>query len=83
MMREISLRFWRRTLTLKLSRTLLEKCPKEPWGRKFLESLTPGQQVIKIVHEELINLMGSANSKVTFSFKTTYDIYDGRTSRFR
>ncbi|MBZ4669306.1 MAG: signal recognition particle protein, partial [Defluviitaleaceae bacterium] len=29
--------------------------------------LTPGQQVIKIVHEELIDLMGSTQSKLTFS----------------
>jgi len=34
-----------------------------------LESLTPGQQIIKIVHEELIELMGSSNSKLTFASK--------------
>ena len=33
----------------------------------MLESLTPGQQVIKIVHEELIDLMGKVPAKVTFS----------------
>ena len=38
-------------------------------GSEVLESLTPGQQVIKIVNEELIELMGSAQSKLTFASK--------------
>ena len=38
-------------------------------GSGVLESLTPGQQVIKIVNEELIELMGSAQSKLTFASK--------------
>ena len=32
-----------------------------------MESLTPGQQVIKIVNEELTNLMGAEQSKINFS----------------
>ncbi len=33
-------------------------------GAEVLKSLTPGQQVIKIVHEELVNLMGESQSKI-------------------
>ncbi len=33
-------------------------------GKEVLESLTPGQQVIKIVHEELCELLGKTNSKI-------------------
>ena len=36
-------------------------------GAEVLESLTPGQQVVKIVHEELTELMGSAGSGLSFS----------------
>ena len=36
-------------------------------GHEVMESLTPGQQVIKIVNEELINLMGSTQSKINFA----------------
>ena len=36
-------------------------------GADVLKSLTPGQQVLKIVKEELVDMMGGANSKLTFS----------------
>ena len=38
-------------------------------GEEVLKSLTPGQQVIKIVNDELIKLMGEANSKINFPNK--------------
>ena len=39
-------------------------------GSEVTSSLTPGQQVIKIVNEELCNLMGGANSKLEFGSNT-------------
>ena len=36
-------------------------------GADVLKSLTPGQQVLKIVKEELVDMMGGANSKLTYS----------------
>jgi signal recognition particle subunit SRP54 len=36
-------------------------------GREVLESLTPGQQVVKIVHSELINLLGGADNRIKLS----------------
>jgi signal recognition particle subunit SRP54 len=36
-------------------------------GADVLKSLTPGQQVVKIVHEELTELMGSGASKLAFA----------------
>ncbi|MDX9714601.1 MAG: signal recognition particle protein [Dissulfurispiraceae bacterium] len=36
-------------------------------GKEVLDSLSPAQQVIKIVHEELIALMGSSNSRISLS----------------
>jgi signal recognition particle subunit SRP54 len=38
-------------------------------GQDVLRSLTPGQQVVKIVHEELTDLMGSGSSKLAFAGK--------------
>ncbi len=48
-----------------LVNTLTEKCS----GERVMKSLTPGQQVIKIVNEELTALMGSTNSKLVFASK--------------
>ena len=36
-------------------------------GAEVMDSLTPGQQVVKIVHEELTSLMGEAGTKLSFS----------------
>ena len=36
-------------------------------GSEVMDSLTPGQQVVKIVHEELTSLMGEAGTKLSFS----------------
>src|ERR1044071_2398102 len=38
-------------------------------GADVLDSLTPGQQVVKIVHEELTELMGTAGTKLSFASK--------------
>ena len=36
-------------------------------GAEVMDSLTPGQQVVKIVKDELVSLMGGSNSKLTYS----------------
>ncbi len=36
-----------------------------PWAQEMLDSLTPAQQVIKIVNEELTALMGGTNARLT------------------
>ena len=48
-----------------------------------MESLTPGQQVVKIVHEELTELLGGSQSKLTISPQAANRYYDGRSARFR
>ncbi|NLZ70641.1 MAG: signal recognition particle protein [Clostridiaceae bacterium] len=43
--------------------TVAEACR----GSKVTESLTPGQEIIKVVHEELVNILGGAPAKLTVS----------------
>ena len=69
MMREIKLALLEADVNFKVVKDFIEKVSERAVGQDVLESLTPGQQVIKIVNEEMINLMGSSQSKVTFSSK--------------
>lgn len=69
MMREIKLALLEADVNFKVVKDFISKISERAVGQDVLESLTPGQQIIKIVHEELINLMGSGSSKVTFSPK--------------
>lgn len=67
MMREIKLALLEADVNFKVVKDFIDKVSERAVGQDVLESLTPGQQVIKIVNEEMISLMGSSQSKVTFS----------------
>lgn len=67
MMREIKLALLEADVNFKVVKDFISKVSERAVGQDVLESLTPGQQVIKIVNEELIDLMGKVNSKLTFA----------------
>ena len=69
MMREIKLALLEADVNFKVVKQFIESVSERAVGTDVLESLTPGQQVVKIVHEELISLMGSVPAKITFSSK--------------
>lgn len=67
MMREIKLALLEADVSFKVVKDFISIITERAVGQDVLESLTPGQQVVKIVHEELIKLMGSVPAKLTFS----------------
>ena len=68
-MREDKIALLEADVNYKIVKQFVNKVNERAVGVEVLESLTPGQQVIKIVNEELVELMGSAQSKLTFSSK--------------
>lgn len=69
MMREIKLALLEADVNFKVVKDFINKVSERCVGSEVLESLTPGQQVVKIVHEELIELLGREQSKVMFAPK--------------
>jgi len=67
MMREIKLALLEADVNYKVVKDFVNKISERAVGQDVLESLTPGQQVIKIVHEELVELLGKVPSKITYS----------------
>jgi len=63
-MREIRIALLEADVNLKVVKDFVNKVSEKALGQEILKSLSPAQQVIKIVHEELIELMGSTNSKL-------------------
>ncbi|HSD51151.1 MAG TPA: signal recognition particle protein [Candidatus Methylomirabilis sp.] len=61
-LREVRLALLEADVNFKVVRSFLERVRQRAIGREVLESLTPGQQVVKVVHEELTALMGGAAS---------------------
>ena len=68
-MREIRIALLEADVNFLVVKDLVSKISEKCSGERVLKSLTPGQQVIKIVNEELTALMGSTNSKLTITSK--------------
>ncbi len=66
-MREIRLALLEADVNFKVVRDFVAHVKERSLGAEVMESLTPAQQVVKIVNEELVALMGSADSKLVFS----------------
>jgi signal recognition particle subunit SRP54 len=66
-MREIRLALLEADVNFRVVREFVTHVKERAMGAEVMESLTPAQQVVKIVNEELVALMGSGDSKLAFS----------------
>lgn len=66
-MREVKLALLEADVNFKVVKAFVNDVKEKCLGAEVLESLTPAQQIIKIVNEELIALMGGTASKLTYS----------------
>ena len=69
-MREVKLALLEADVNFKIVKEFVNTVTEKAVGDELFSSLTPGQHVVKIVHEELIALLGSTQSKLTFSAKS-------------
>ncbi len=68
-MREVRMALLEADVNYKVVKDFVAKVKERAVGQEVLESLTPGQQVVKIVHEELMALMGGQEAKIEISSK--------------
>ncbi len=68
-MREIRIALLEADVNFGVVKNFIAKVSEKAVGEQILNSLTPGQQVVKLVNDELIELMGSTNSGLTVSSK--------------
>ena len=68
-MREVRLALLEADVNFRVVKDFVSGVTEKAVGQEVLESLNPGQQVIKFVHEDLISLMGSSQSQLTFASK--------------
>lgn len=76
-MREVRLALLEADVNFKVVKDFVKKIKEEALGEKVMNSLTPGQQVIKIVNEELTALMGSSESKLDLSKRPSVIMMSG------
>lgn len=70
MMREVRLALLEADVNFKVVKKFVNDVKERATGQEVMKSLTPGQQVIKVVNEELTNLMGKEQSKIAVSSKS-------------
>ena len=76
-MREIKLALLEADVNYKVVKDFVAKVSERAVGADVLESLTPGQQIIKIVNDELTALMGSENTRIEYSKNPTVVLMAG------
>ncbi|MBH0167705.1 MAG: signal recognition particle protein [Bacillota bacterium] len=67
MMREVRLALLEADVNFKVVKDFVKKVSERAVGQEVLKSLTPGQQVVKVVNDELTTLMGGEQSKIAVS----------------
>jgi len=70
-LREIRLALLEADVNYKVVKHFIERIAEKAVGEKVLESLTPGQQVVKIVRDELTAIMGGQQAELDFSKRPT------------
>lgn len=82
-LREVKLALLEADVNYKIVKDFIAVINEKALGQDVLKSLTPGQQVIKIVRDEMEELLGGVTSKINFTPNPPTIIMLVRTSRFR
>ena len=67
MLREVKLALLEADVNFKVVKDFINDIREKSLGQEVLKSLTPGEQVVKIVKDELVELLGGTDSKIAFS----------------
>jgi signal recognition particle subunit SRP54 len=66
-MREIRMALLEADVNFQVARDFVKHCTDRSVGQEVIRSVTPGQQVVKIVYDELVKLMGPTDTNIPFS----------------
>src|ERR1051325_10903597 len=63
-LREVRLALLEADVNFKVARDFIERVKEKAIGQQVIQSIQPGQQVIKIIHDELVDLLGAQNAAI-------------------
>jgi signal recognition particle subunit SRP54 len=66
-LREVRLALLEADVNFKVARDFIERVKAKAVGQEVIQSIQPGQQIIKIIHDEMVELLGSANAGMQLS----------------
>ena len=68
-LREVRMALLDADVNFKVVKDFLDKVKVQSLGAEVVQSVHPGQQIIKIIHDELVSLLGSTNAALNFQHK--------------
>src|SRR5580704_9842766 len=66
-LREVRLALLDADVNFKVARDFIERVKTKALGQEVIQSVHPGQQIIKVIHDELVDLLGSANAALNLT----------------
>jgi signal recognition particle subunit SRP54 len=66
-LREVRLALLEADVNFKVARDFIERVKTKSLGAEVVQSVQPGQQIIKIIHDELVDLLGSQNASLNLN----------------
>src|SRR5881394_4000188 len=66
-LRELRLALLEADVNFKVARDFIERVKTKSLGAEVVQSIQPGQQIVKIIHDELVDLLGSENAALNLS----------------
>jgi len=66
-LREVRMALLEADVNFKVARDFIERVKTKSLGQEVIQSIQPGQQIIKIIHDEMVELLGSANAAIQLS----------------
>ena len=69
-MREVRIALLEADVALPVAKDFIERVKNEAVGKRVVSSVEPGQMIIKILHDELVKLLGGEKSEINFSVRS-------------
>ena len=66
-LKEVRIALLESDVNFKVVKDFIQNVKTKALGKEVLESLTPGQQVVKVVHDEICSLLGDSNNRISLS----------------
>src|SRR5437879_13591811 len=66
-LREVRLALLEADVNFKVARDFIERVKAKSLGQEVVQSIQPGQQIIRIIHDELVDLLGSSSAGLQLS----------------
>src|SRR5262245_35147610 len=66
-LRDVRMALLEADVNFKVARDFIERVKTKSIGAEVVQSIQPGQRIVKIIHDELVDLLGSTNTGLTFS----------------